>query len=111
MTAMALDRISLAHFRNHCASELAQTRQFNLLIGENGAGKTNILEAISLLAPGRGLRNAGLADICGPHGAGSFAVGASLKEQGHESARIGTFLNPAAPGRRQRSEEHTSELQ
>src|SRR3546814_13207073 len=81
---MALDRISLAHFRNHRASELAQTRQFNLLVGENGAGKTNILEAISLLAPGRGLRNAGLADICGPHGAGSFAVGASLKAQGHE---------------------------
>lgn len=98
---MALDRISLAHFRNHRASELAQTRQFNLLVGENGAGKTNILEAISLLAPGRGLRNAGLAEMCGPHGGGSFAVGASLKEQGHESARIGTFLDPAAPGRRQ----------
>src|SRR3546814_4669978 len=49
----------------------------------------------------RGLRNAGLAEMCGPHGAGSFAVGASLKEQGHESARIGTFLDPAAPGRRQ----------
>lgn len=98
---MALDRISLAHFRNHRASELAQTRHFNLLIGENGAGKTNILEAISLLAPGRGLRNAGLAEMCGPDGGGSFAVGASLKEQGHESARIGTFLDPAAPGRRQ----------
>lgn len=98
---MALDRISLAHFRNHRASELAQTRQFNLLIGENGAGKTNILEAISLLAPGRGLRGAGLAEMCGPHGGGSFAVGASLREQGHESARIGTFLDPAAPGRRQ----------
>ena len=28
------------------------------IFGKNGAGKTNILEAISLLAPGRGLRNA-----------------------------------------------------
>ena len=53
---MALDRISLTDFRNHAATELGGTGQFNLLVGENGAGKTNILEALSLLAPGRGLR-------------------------------------------------------
>ena len=53
---MALDRISLTDFRNHAATELEATTQFNLLVGENGAGKTNILEALSLLAPGRGLR-------------------------------------------------------
>ena len=51
---MALDRISLTDFRNHAATELEATTQFNLLVGENGAGKTNILEALSLLAPGRG---------------------------------------------------------
>ncbi|HAL89579.1 MAG TPA: DNA replication and repair protein RecF, partial [Erythrobacter sp.] len=55
---MALDRISLTDFRNHAATELEATAQFNLLVGENGAGKTNILEALSLLAPGRGLRRA-----------------------------------------------------
>src|SRR3546814_15925518 len=53
-SAMALDRISRAHFRNHRARELAQTRQFNLPLGENGARKTNILEAIHLLAQGPG---------------------------------------------------------
>ena len=39
---MALDRISLIDFRNHAATELGETAQFNLLVGENGAGKTNI---------------------------------------------------------------------
>lgn len=98
---MALDRISLADFRNHRASELAATSHFNLLIGENGAGKTNVLEAISLIAPGRGLRRAALQDLPGPGGGGGFAIGASLKEQGHESARLGTFIDPQAPRRRQ----------
>lgn len=98
---MALDRISLQNFRNHRATELGDTRQFNLLVGENGAGKTNILEALSLLSPGRGLRRAALDAMAGPETEGSFAIGASLREQGHESARIGTFVEAAKPGRRQ----------
>ena len=52
---MALDRISLTDFRNHAATELGATARFNLLVGDNGAGKTNVLEALSLLAPGRAL--------------------------------------------------------
>lgn len=97
---MALDRITLAHFRNHRASDLAGTRQFNLLVGENGAGKTNILEAISLLSPGRGLRRAALGDMAGPEGGCSFQIGASLREQGHESARLGTYIEAERPSRR-----------
>ncbi|RIV88474.1 DNA replication and repair protein RecF, partial [Aurantiacibacter xanthus] len=53
---MALDRILLTAFRNHAATRLDGARAINLLVGENGAGKTNVLEAISLFAPGRGLR-------------------------------------------------------
>lgn len=98
---MALDRIALSHFRNHRQSELRGTRQINLLVGENGAGKTNVLEALSLLAPGRGLRRAALAEMPGPGGQGGFQIGASLIEQGHESARLGTFVESARPGRRQ----------
>lgn len=97
---MALDRIALSHFRNHRQTELRGTAQLNLLFGENGAGKTNILEAISLLSPGRGLRRATLSDLPGPHGDGGFQIGASLIEQGHESARIGTFVDPERPTRR-----------
>ena len=97
---MALDRISLQNFRNHRGTELGETRQFNLLVGENGAGKTNVLEALSLLAPGRGLRRASLDEMAGVDGDGGFVVGASLKEQGHESARLGTWVDAARPGRR-----------
>ena len=47
---MALARITLTRFRNHAATRLEGAVRFNLLIGENGAGKTNVLEAISLVA-------------------------------------------------------------
>ena len=97
---MALDRISLSHFRNHRLSELEGTGNFNLLIGENGAGKTNVLEALSLLAPGRGLRRAAMADMAGPEGGGGFAIGASLRESGHQSARLGSYVDGEHTGRR-----------
>ncbi|MBA3054874.1 MAG: AAA family ATPase, partial [Sphingomonadales bacterium] len=82
---MALDRIHLASFRNHRETALDGTARFNLLVGDNGAGKTNVLEALSLFAPGRGLRRAQLADIPARTGAdapappsGTFAVSADL---------------------------------
>ena len=34
-----------------------------VLTGQNGAGKTNVLEAISLLAPGRGIRKAKIVEL------------------------------------------------
>jgi DNA replication and repair protein RecF len=48
------------------------------LSGENGAGKTNILEALSLLSPGRGLRRADFQDIIRQNGSGSFAVSVEM---------------------------------
>lgn len=98
---MALDRITLSDFRNHAASRLDGAARFNLLVGENGAGKTNILEAISLLAPGRGLRRAALPEIGRSGGDGGFAVGASLAPaEGGEPVQLGTAIDPLRPGRR-----------
>ena len=79
---MALDRISLQDFRNHAATTLDRTAQFNLLVGANGAGKTNVLEALSLLAPGRGLRRARLPEMARKGGSGGFAIGAEVPPQG-----------------------------
>ncbi|GMM92770.1 DNA replication/repair protein RecF [Qipengyuania sp. MTN3-11] len=90
---MALDRISLARFRNHADTALEGAAGFNLLVGANGAGKTNILEALSLLAPGRGLRRATLAEMAQVESAGGFAVGASLEYEG-EPVRLGTWTDP-----------------
>lgn len=98
---MALDRIHLSRFRNHAATRMEDTRGFNLLIGENGAGKTNVLEALSLFAPGRGLRRAALCEMAASDGEGGFAVGASLHScDGEEPVRLGTAVEPDRPGRR-----------
>ena len=96
---MALDRIILGQFRNHRDTAFDGTARFNLLIGENGAGKTNVLEALSFLAPGRGLRRAALADVAAQHGPGGFAVSADLATPSGP-VRLGTGTTPERPGRR-----------
>ena len=97
---MALDRITLSDFRNHACSELSATAKLNLVTGENGAGKTNVLEALSLFAPGRGLRRAQLAELPRGGGTGGFAVGASLLTADGEPVRLGTLVRADRPGRR-----------
>ncbi|MGH6948501.1 MAG: AAA family ATPase, partial [Kiloniellales bacterium] len=56
-------RLALVAFRNYAAVELAAEGRPLVLTGANGAGKTNLLEALSFLAPGRGLRNARLSEV------------------------------------------------
>lgn len=92
---MALSRLSLTDFRNHAAFELLPQAQFIALHGANGAGKTNILEAVSLLVPGRGLRRAAMSDMIRSHGPGGFTI---LAETGGNT--IGTGVNAAQPERR-----------
>lgn len=99
--AMALDRITLSAFRNHSESRLDGAGKLNLLIGENGAGKTNVLEALSLFAPGRGLRRAQLVEMAPSGGNGGFAVSAELYTgAGVEPVLLGTGADAARPTRR-----------
>ena len=56
-------RLTLTDFRNYPFLRINPQTQPIIIYGENGSGKTNILEAISFLTPGRGLRGAKLADI------------------------------------------------
>lgn len=58
MSGLAILSLVLSHFRSHRAARLEFDGRPVALVGANGAGKTNILEAISLLSPGRGLRGA-----------------------------------------------------
>jgi DNA replication and repair protein RecF len=93
---VGLTRLSLADFRSYADAVVAPGRGLVVLTGENGAGKTNVLEAVSLLSPGRGLRGASLGEMARRGGGGGFAVAARL-----EDVEIGTGTNAAAPERRQ----------
>ncbi|MBV9529315.1 DNA replication/repair protein RecF [Sphingomonas sp.] len=93
---MPVSRLTLTEFRSYSDVALAPGPGFVLLAGENGAGKTNLLEAVSLLAPGRGLRGAPLGDMARQGGAGGFGVAASL-----DGTEIGTGTLATAPERRQ----------
>ncbi|MBI0476038.1 DNA replication/repair protein RecF [Sphingomonas sp. MA1305] len=93
-----LSRLALTDFRNHAELVLAPGPGFVVLTGENGAGKTNVLEAVSLLAPGRGLRRAALSDMARQDGPGGFGIAARL---GDEDVELATGTLASAPERRQ----------
>ncbi|HEY6578471.1 MAG TPA: DNA replication/repair protein RecF [Rhizomicrobium sp.] len=103
---LAVTRLALTNFRSYERAELALTGRPVALAGANGAGKTNLLDAISLLSPGRGLRGAQLAEHTrkAPRAAGShvlWAVSASIRRDG-ESYEIGTGLVPGNDGAEKR---------
>ena len=58
-----INKLKLYNFRNYESCNIDAGRGIVALYGQNGVGKTNILEAISLLVPGRGIRNAKLTDL------------------------------------------------
>lgn len=96
----ALETLGLTDFRNHALSRLDSLARLNVLTGENGAGKTNVLEAISLLSQGRGMRGAPNDEMIRRKGAGGFAVSAQLNGPAG-AVKLGTGLQSAQPGRRQ----------
>ena len=60
---LSLAKVTLTNFRSYGRADLEVGPRPVVLAGANGSGKTNLLEAISLLAPGRGLRGAKLNSI------------------------------------------------
>src|ERR1044072_3838246 len=79
MTPSRIHPPSLTHFRNYRAASISARGDVVALVGHNGAGKTNCLEAISFLSPGRGLRRATLEDVADNQGDGSWAVSAQVE--------------------------------
>jgi DNA replication and repair protein RecF len=91
-----IGRLTLSDFRNHADALILPDHSFILLTGDNGAGKTNILEAVSMLAPGRGLRGAPLSAMARQDGAGGFGIAAEV-----DGVVLGTGVTAASPDRRQ----------
>ncbi|QFU14723.1 DNA replication/repair protein RecF [Microvirga thermotolerans] len=90
--ASLITHLTLQDFRTYPRLELEVSRPLVALVGENGAGKTNVLEAISLFMPGRGLRRAELTDMARQGGPGSFAISVAL-ETPYGEHRLGTGLD------------------
>ena len=73
-----ISKLTLTNFRNYAALAIDLAPGAVVFSGDNGAGKTNLLEAISFLTPGRGLRRAPYADVAREGGDGGFALHARL---------------------------------
>src|SRR5262245_2820045 len=78
VVAARLRRLSLRRRRSYAMASAVIDRVVVVLVGRNGAGKTNLIEAVSLFAAGRGLRRARLEDLPMVGGDGSFAVVADI---------------------------------
>lgn len=93
-SAPRVRRLALADFRSYAALDCRFGSAMIALFGENGAGKTNLLEALSLFSPGRGLRRAELAECVRRGGAGGFAVSIEIDLDG-ATAQFGHGLTPS----------------
>jgi DNA replication and repair protein RecF len=96
MTSAWLRRLTLNNFRSYHAAQIEFVRGGPVVLtGANGAGKTNLIEAISLLAPGRGLRRATLEELAFSEGDGGWAVSAEVEGM-LGLATLGTGIDPPA---------------
>ena len=93
-----LTRLRLTDFRNYARLDLKLTGRHVCLFGANGAGKTNLIEAISQFSPGRGLRSVAIGELARTGSAGSWTVAAELVPGGGADAhRIGVALERSGP--------------
>src|ERR1019366_6711139 len=112
MTAAFIRRLMLTNFRSYHAAQVELERAGPVVLtGANGAGKTNLIEAISLLAPGRGLRRATMEELAFAEGDGAWAVAAEIEGM-LGLATLGTGIDPpgaedAAPSRKCRIDRET----
>ena len=107
---LAVRQLTLTDFRCYAHVRLVVDARSVVLTGANGAGKTNLLEALSFLAPGRGLRRATLAQIGRHDTGGTWGVAAVLdgsngrfeigtgRQSGTERRVLKVDGEPAKPG-------------
>lgn len=104
MASAALLSLTLTDFRSYERARLETGGRSVYLFGANGAGKTNLLEAISLLTPGKGLRGASLADVGrrlpGESVGRAWAVAVEVESGQDAPLRIGTGVDQGGASRR-----------
>jgi DNA replication and repair protein RecF len=96
MTAAFIRRLTLSNFRSYHAAQISLAKAGPVVLtGANGAGKTNMIEAISMLAPGRGLRRATMEELAFSEGDGAWAVAAEIEGM-LGLATLGSGIDPPA---------------
>jgi DNA replication and repair protein RecF len=83
-----VERLALTNFRSYASAVIETDAGPQVIAGPNGSGKTNLLEALSLLSPGQGLRRVPFSELARSGGDGGFAV----------AARAHTLAGPADIG-------------
>ncbi|PKA41971.1 DNA replication/repair protein RecF [Rhizobium sullae] len=100
---VSLSRLKLTDFRNYTAASLVLDERHVVLTGNNGAGKTNLMEAVSFLSPGRGLRRATYSDVTRVGASSGFSVFAELNGmEGQVEIGTGTDISDENTGRKLR---------
>jgi DNA replication and repair protein RecF len=89
---MYLSRLTLNHFRNHTFADLELPSGPVVFYGANGAGKTNLLEAISFFSVGRGLRRAKLSDLRPHQTTHSWIMSLVLKDDEGAPVRLSSTM-------------------
>jgi DNA replication and repair protein RecF len=96
VSSYAITRLVLTDFRNYGHMRVETDARPVVLTGHNGSGKTNLLEAVSFLTPGRGLRRAKLAEPANIAGSGNWAVAADVSsDEGTSTLGTGLVSDPA----------------
>lgn len=96
-----INSLTLTSFRNYESASIDSLGSpFVILIGDNGAGKTNCLEAISALSPGRGLRGARVMDMQSQTSNTPWAVSAKIIDNDGDVMRLGVGRNPDRPDKK-----------
>ena len=91
-------RLSVSAFRSYASAQVDVAPRAVVLSGANGAGKTNLLEALSFLAPGRGLRRAPMTSVQNQTAPDStWAVSATLDTEDGQR-KVGTGRDPDRNG-------------
>lgn len=98
-SALFVENLNLTNFRNYESTSINIGQNSVIITGNNGVGKTNILEAISLLTPGSGIRRATTKDFIKQNSDGIWGISAECNTMVGKTS-IGTGFNEKNPNRR-----------